>query len=92
MGPLSASAHYIQPMIIFPGQWFSYDPLDGFPEAVLGHSYNGWIDAEVVCQWLEQVFISSVNMRNIKKPMLLVTDGHSTHVTMNASDISFRID
>lgn len=77
-------------MIIFPGQRFVYDPLDEFPEAAVGHSDNGWIVAEVFCQWLEKVFIASVNMRNVKKPVLLRIDGHCTHATMKASDICLQ--
>jgi len=45
------------------------------------------MDSEVFCQWLENVFIQGVEARNVKKPVLLLIDGHSTHVTMKASDI-----
>lgn len=36
MAAVSATAHYVPPMIIFPGQRFTYDPLEGFPEAAIG--------------------------------------------------------
>ncbi|XP_060585333.1 uncharacterized protein LOC132741220 [Ruditapes philippinarum] len=87
MAAVSATAHYVPPMIIFPGQRFSYDPLEGFPEAAIGRSDNGWMDTEVFCNWLLNVFIPAINERRIKKPVLLLIDGHKTHVTMQASDI-----
>ena len=87
MAACSASAHYIPPMIIFPGQRFGYEPLEGFEEAAMGRSDNGWMDSEVYCDWLENIFIPAVNERKVKKPVLLLIDGHSTHVTKKASDI-----
>ena len=47
MAAASAAGHFIQPLIIFPGQRFSYNPLEGFEEAALGRSENGWMDSEV---------------------------------------------
>ena len=39
---VSAAGQYLTPMLVFPGQRFSYNPLQGFPEAFLGRSQNGW--------------------------------------------------
>jgi len=86
MGACSAAAHFLPPMLIFPGKRFSYNPLEGFEEAALGRSETGWIDSEVFNQWLENVFIPGVEARNVKKPVLLLIDGHSSHVTLKASD------
>jgi hypothetical protein len=87
MAACSAAAHYIPPMLVFPGQRFSYNPLEGFEEAVLGRSDNGWMDSTLFCSWLETAFIPAINERKVKKPVLLLIDGHKTHVTMEASDI-----
>ncbi|WAR08353.1 CRY1-like protein, partial [Mya arenaria] len=35
-----------EPMIIFPGKHFSYNPLDGFEEAPLGRPDTSWMDSE----------------------------------------------
>jgi hypothetical protein len=77
-------------MLVFPGQRFSYNPLERFEEAALGRSDNGWMDAEVFCEWLENVFIPAINERKVKRPVLLLIDGHVTHVTMRASDICIQ--
>jgi len=41
MAANSAARHFLQPIIIFPGQRFSYNSLEGFEEAALGRSENG---------------------------------------------------
>lgn len=41
MAAVSASGHYVTPMIIFPGQSFTYNPLEGFEGAACGHSTSG---------------------------------------------------
>jgi len=87
MAACSAAAHYISPMLVFPGQRFTYNPLDGFGEAVLGRSDNGWMDSMLFCSWLETAFIPAINEHKVKKPVLLLIDGHKTHVTMEASDL-----
>ncbi|XP_060603827.1 uncharacterized protein LOC132756711 [Ruditapes philippinarum] len=87
MAAASAVGHYIQPMIIYPGQRFSYNPLEGFEEAAMGRSENGWMDSEVFISWLKEVFIPCVEARKVKKPILLLVDGHKTHITMEASNI-----
>jgi len=87
MAACSAAAHFIPPMLVFPGQRFTYNPLDGFEEAVLGRSDNGWMDLTLFCSWLETEFIQAINEHKVKKPVLFLMDGHKTHVTMEASDL-----
>ncbi|GFS25415.1 tigger transposable element-derived protein 6-like protein [Elysia marginata] len=43
----SAAGEMLSPLIIFPGQRFGYDPLEGFKEAHFAKSNNGWIDGEI---------------------------------------------
>ncbi|GFN92562.1 Jerky protein [Plakobranchus ocellatus] len=73
------------PLLIFPGQRFSYDPLEGFPEAHLARSSNGWIDAEIFEGWLLHAFVPAVS--HLPKPVLLFADGHKAHNTMTVHDI-----
>lgn len=84
---MSASGHYVTPMIVYAGQRFSYNPLDGFDEAVMGRSENGWMDTELFKTWLSDVFVKDINQQNLKKPVILIVDGHSTHITLEASEI-----
>ncbi|XP_071083865.1 uncharacterized protein [Haliotis cracherodii] len=83
----SASGDYTPPMIVFPGSRFKYNPLDGFEEAVLGRTENGWMDAELFVSWLKTCFIPHVDKQAIKKPIILFLDGHSTHLTLEACTV-----
>ncbi|MEW8547694.1 MAG: hypothetical protein AB2693_29655 [Candidatus Thiodiazotropha sp.] len=90
MAAVSATGHYIPPMLVYPGQRFTYNPLEGFEEAAMGRSDSGWMDSELFCNWLTTVFIPAVNARSVQRPILLFIDGHSTHVTLEASDICIQ--
>jgi len=83
---MSATAHYLRPMIVFPGQRFTKNMLDGFDEAVMGRSENGWMDSELFVEWLKTVFIPDINTRQVKRPVILLVDGHKTHMSLEASD------
>ncbi|CAC5358022.1 unnamed protein product [Mytilus coruscus] len=41
---MSATAHYLPPMLVFPGERFRHNPLEGFTEAVLGRTKTGWLN------------------------------------------------
>ncbi|KAL8568889.1 hypothetical protein ACOMHN_061465 [Nucella lapillus] len=82
---VSASGEVLDPLIIFPGKRFGYDPLEGFPEAHFAKSDNGWIDGEIFATWLKTAFIPATN--HLPRPVILFLDGHKTHVTMAVSDV-----
>ena len=42
---ISDAAHHLRPMIVFPGQRFMRNMLEGFEEAVLGRSESGSMDS-----------------------------------------------
>lgn len=83
----SAVGHFCPPMIVYPGQRFNYEPLEGFEDAHMGRSETGWMDSELFCHWLLTCFIPSIESRCVKKPVLLLLDGHSTHLSLEASNI-----
>lgn len=84
---MSATAHFLRPLIVYPGQRFSKNMLEGFEEAVMGRSDNGWMDSELFVQWLKTVFVPDIDSRQVKRPVILLVDGHRTHMTLEASDI-----
>ena len=61
MAAMSASGHFVPPMIVYPGKRFSYNPLEGFENAVLGRTENGWMDSELFCVWLKTTFVPAIN-------------------------------
>ena len=84
---MSASGCYVPPLIVFAGQRFSYNPLEGCEDAVMGRSENGWMDSELFKTWLSDVFVKHLNEKVVPRPVVLFVDGHSTHLTMEVSDI-----
>ncbi|XP_046568265.1 uncharacterized protein LOC124276668 [Haliotis rubra] len=89
---MSASGHYIPPMLVFPGKRFTYNVLEGFERAAMGRSDNGWMDSVLFVDWLRDVFIPSVKHQGVQFPVLLFVDGHSTHITWDASEICKKND
>ena len=83
---VSASAHYIPPMLVYPGIRFSYDPLEKFPEGILGRSPNGWMTGDLFAFWLEKVFYEHINRRHVKLPVLLLIDGCKSHIILEAGE------
>jgi len=61
--------------------------LEGFSIATMGRSTNGWVDSELFATWLTEVFVPGLNETKVKRPTVLLVDGHSTHLTLKASDI-----
>ncbi|XP_050400998.1 uncharacterized protein LOC126817869 [Patella vulgata] len=87
LAAMSTAGHYIKPLIVFPGQRFSYNPLEGFEEASFGRTENGWMDSELFSTWLRDMFIPEVVERGVRRPVVLFVDGHSTHLTLDACDL-----
>ena len=59
------TGHFMNPLIVYPGQRFGYNPLEGFLDAEMGRSENGWMDSELFLTWMKQVFIPSINERGV---------------------------
>lgn len=87
MSSMSATGHYPPPMIVYPGQRFAYNPLEGFESANMGRTLTGWMDSDLFCEWLKTTFIPAVDERRVTRPLILFIDGHSTHLTLEASTI-----
>ncbi|XP_060584711.1 uncharacterized protein LOC132740757 [Ruditapes philippinarum] len=75
----------LKPLIVYPGVRFNYDPPEGFADAVFGRTESGWMDSELFVTWLTEVFETALSEREIKRPVVLFVDGHSTHCTLEAS-------
>ena len=73
------------PMIIyansFPGGQYRFQGPD---DALYAKSDSGWVDSELFQTWLTKLFIKhAVSQR----PLLLLVDGHKSHVTLDVIDI-----
>ena len=81
----SASGTVHAPLLIFPGQRFNYNQLDGFEEAHFAKSANGWIDSHIFYSWMKEAFIPAV--ADLDKPVILFMDGHKTHTSLDVSEL-----
>lgn len=50
LGCASAGGDLLEPLIIYPGQRFSFDPQHQFPGSSFARSHNGWIGGELCLQ------------------------------------------
>jgi len=86
---MSATAHFLPPMIVYPGERFrGYNPVDKFESAILGRSKSGWMDSELFLSWFRDHFIPSINERKVRKPVVLFVDGHTSHINLEVAKLS----
>ncbi|CAL4093466.1 unnamed protein product, partial [Meganyctiphanes norvegica] len=90
MAACSADGHFFKPMIVFPNktnkeiEWNSHPDLDD-SEWILGHSENGWMEGPLFHTWI-QVLNKELIERQTKKPVLVLLDGHTSHVDLIAAE------
>ena len=65
----------------FPGGQYRFCGPD---DALYARSESGWIDSELFLVWLKKVFLKHVVSQ---RPILLLIDGHKSHITLEAVDI-----
>ena len=87
----NAMALYIPLLIVYPGINFSQTFLENFysnfPLAMVRHSTNGWVDANLFEKWLKESFISEVEKAHILKPILLGISGVKCHISLPISEL-----
>ena len=84
MACFNAAGDYCPPLIVYPGQRFRDIGVEEFPEAIYGHSDNGWMDSPLFVAFLEHLD-NFVTEKQITRPVLLFVDGHSTHMSLDAA-------
>ena len=79
---ICANGSVIPPMHIFAGERFNYNPMEGAVDgAYFGKSPTGWIKTELFYGWIANHFAKHVKQR----PVVLLIDGHSTHIDIETS-------
>ena len=85
LGCASAAGIPLPPMIVyakcFPGGQYHFQGPD---DALYAKSESGWIDSELFVMWLKKVFLKFAVTH---RPILLLMDGHKSHLTLDAVDI-----
>ncbi|KAJ8909702.1 hypothetical protein NQ315_002742 [Exocentrus adspersus] len=76
----SASGHKLPPLVIFKGKnviesWLSQNVKD---EMAYAASKRGWMESTIFYNWFKKSFLPNIGK---DRPVLLIYDGHSTHVS-----------
>ena len=81
---VSAAGGVIPPMHVFPGERFTYNPLEGgIDGAYCGKSSNGWMTQELFFGWISGHFAIKISP---ERPVCLLVDGHSSHIDLDVSN------
>ena len=79
----SASGHSLPPMIIFPKERISLELMKGAPPGTLFTGTKcGWINGSTFFKWL-QFFVAQIPPQ---RPVLLLYDGHASHISSEIID------
>lgn len=82
----TASGKMCPPMVLFPYVRPPKALVDNMPPHwVLGRSESGWMKGDVFFEYIANDFNEWVTQNNLKRPILLLIDGHKSHMTMNLS-------
>ena len=88
VGNFNARGDIVIPAIIFPYTRVPSDIAASVPDGFfLGHSETGWMKSENFYEYLVNGFIPYLKENEIKMPIILFVDGHSTHLTLQASKL-----
>ncbi|XP_033753176.1 uncharacterized protein LOC117336676 [Pecten maximus] len=85
MACFNSLGDYLPPLIVFPGQRLRNVGIADFPDAIFGQTDSGWMDSDLFVAFLEH-FVKFVKEKGIEFPVILFVDGHSTHMTLTASE------
>ena len=80
---INAAGATVPPMHVFPGERFrGYNPMENcVTGAYFGRSPKGWITTELFYGWITNHFYRHV----CEKPVLLLVDGHRSHIDVEVS-------
>ncbi len=90
MACFSAVGHFIPPFIVFPGTYMprKENPCDQFDEAVFTMHVTGFMTQGLFLQFLH-FFDKEITIRKVKRPVMLLVDGSSTHISLEASEFCY---
>ncbi|XP_066258180.1 uncharacterized protein [Euwallacea similis] len=85
----SASGDKVPPLIIFKGKniWDQWQASEnsGYPGTTYAATNNGWMEVEVFQNYFPKSFLKTIGT---DRPVLLIFDGHSTHLTIRLIEIA----
>lgn len=87
LGCGNAMGHQVPPYFIFPGERMRIELLDGKSVGADGTvTQSGWSNSEVFKNYLESHLLRYLPERTKEQPVLLLYDGHKSHVSLDLID------
>ena len=85
----SAAGHYIRPMVVYSGVQPRTELREHFhkvmPDAIFANTESGWMNQQLFVDWLQK-FNEDLITRRVLKPILLLVDGASVHISIPAGE------
>ena len=81
----SASGSALPPMIIYPKSFPGGQYKFGGPDDAVYASESGWVDSELFIEWMKRIFLRYAVP---ERPVLLLIDGHKSHLTLECIDLA----
>ena len=83
---VSASGYIVSPMMVYPRKQSLPDKFKegALPNTLFLNSENGWINSSLFLQWFH-FFLSNIPP---SRPVLLIMDGHSSHVSIEVIQLA----
>lgn len=86
MAAFSAAGVTVPPMIVYPLQKISREISANLNETWgIGRSKRGWMTGALYFEYIANIFLPWLKENNIQFPVLLLVDGHRSHVTFKVS-------
>lgn len=91
---VNADGKKLTPLVVFKGkhiwdQWMA-DKKDDFDfDISYAASKRGWMESQIFYNYMKDIFIPSFGD---ERPLLLIYDGHSTHVDVNVVELAIKND
>ncbi|KAI9064706.1 DDE-domain-containing protein [Trametes sanguinea] len=96
---VSADGASLAPTFIFAGgtydlAWFNQEDVPFGRKVTVGTSENGWTNDKHCLKWFEESFVPQARARagSPDEPILLIFDGHGSHVTKDMRDLADKYD
>jgi len=82
----SASGHILPPMMVFPRKQIPPAKIreGAVAQTLFANSVNGWINSDLFFQWFE-FFLANIPPT---RPMLLIMDGHGSHISIELIELA----
>ena len=85
---VSASGYALPPFMIYPRRITDNLKVGALPSTSFHHSDSGWVNAELLLKWFE----SFVRMIPPFRPVLLILDGHASHIIVDVVELAWKND